>query len=300
MAAMRPVSHTASSSRRKAGTVIELQDDNFSSSDDDAEEDDIEGGILPLTKQKELSSFAQKNSIPSTIRVKHPGRHSAYAGFLNHTHKREELLDYEEVFPLLESGDMILWNSKGCFSDCIKWMSWSNFCHVGMIYRHNEADRSFIYVWESVKYGNGVTDVLTNTKKCGVRLVDLYTLLRHKPCFYIGVVKLHWPDSLVKEAAMRRFAEFRSREHHKAYETNWWTLTRLVVDCFCIGRNSIDVAEFFCSELIAETYKYMGVLPPSFNSSDCMPNDFFDTDFQFQHGVEVDCLMYVGTPFDDI
>lgn len=277
---------------------LEPQEDNDK---DDADDEEYaiqykQQSVASLRSAKQKAELYKSTSVRSGTIIARRG--TVYHRRLEEQpHLYRDLIEYDsELEDMLEPGDLIVSNGHGISSGVIKFFSWSDWSHIGVVDRRD----GLLCLWESVRLADGAMDLLTESRtKSGLRLVSLRELARVHPCNYFGVIKLDWSqcsDPSLQDRAIDALHRFQTLEHEKQYETSTFTLIRLAVDCCFLGRNSLDLNSFFCSELVAETYKAMGLLPRDFNSSDCLPSDFFDINLMLLHRVQVACLMYVAPP----
>jgi hypothetical protein len=211
------------------------------------------------------------------------------------TRSAEKMIDYDDIAPYLETGDLALFCRSGCSSGVIRWCTFSEWSHVGMVVRVREQNCDRLYLLESIHHDDGLVDHYSHSRgKTGVRLVDLYDALESNPHSYMGVVRLAWPSKNFHERAVANLWEFIHSDHSKGYESSPMVFVRLAVDMRILGRNEVDTREYFCSELVAEALKRMGALGSDFNSSDCTPSSFFVWKMPFVNGVQVHSLQFVS------
>ena len=246
------------------------------------EEEDAPKRLMPATDKLEISSEAWRVAAI----YKSPPKRSP-----------ENMKSFDDIAPLLQTGDLVLFCGVGCSSGVVRWFTFSEWSHIGVVVRVCEDDCDNIYLLESVRNDDGLVDHFTKKRgKTGVRLVDLYAALQQNPHCYMGVVKLAWPAAAFFNGACKKLWEFIENEHEKGYESSTLVMVRLGIDMRGLGKNSLDTREYFCSELVGEALKHMDALPLSFNSSSCTPDQFFTFNFGLVNGVQVHSLQYVSVP----
>lgn len=166
-------------------------------------------------------------------------------------------MTYEDLRPTLDTGDIVLFAGKGGISASIKWFTRSRWSHVGMVVFLREME--LLAVWEATTLCN-IADVLTGVATKGVQLVPLSERLRRYP----GEIAIR---RLVELAALRQALRGRP------YERRVLDLVRAAYDGWA-GANAENLSSLFCSELVAEAYQTMGLLPPDPPSSEYTPHDW--------------------------
>jgi hypothetical protein len=126
-----------------------------------------------------------------------------------------------------------------------------------------------VLLWESTTLAD-LADIETGVKQHGVQLVPLSERLRG----YDGEFKLRPLDKPITpemEAALtRRIAELSGRP----YEEDKLELLRLAFKGGFAKWRGERLDSLFCSELVAEAYQAMGLLPPHPPSNEYTPRDF--------------------------
>jgi len=183
---------------------------------------------------------------------------------------------YDRARGKLDTGDIILFSGKSYVSAAIKWMTTSRWSHVGMALRVPDFD--FVLLWESTMLSD-VSEYDSSKLVRGVRLVVLSECIS-KYNADIAVRRL----TVNRTPKMRRdLANFRNEVRGRPYEESKMELIKAAYDG-PFGRNEEDLSSLFCSELIAESYQVMGLLPknrsaPNYKpSNEYTPADFASTD----------------------
>ena len=175
---------------------------------------------------------------------------------------------YEDIRNELKTGDILLFSGQGFISDAIKWITKNEYSHVGMVLRIKGYD--YVALWESTTLGN-VPSIFGGKRK-GVQIVQLSQRLKK----YRGKVVVRHLENFEfgqKERAIIR--RLRTEVDKKPYEKNIWSLIKSALDKTPLGRNrKKDLSSLFCSELVAEAYTRLGLLPKNEVSSEYTPADF--------------------------
>jgi len=180
---------------------------------------------------------------------------------------------YDDIRHDIKTGDLVLFSGKGGISEGIKLFTVSKWSHVAMALRVPEWE--LVLVWESTTVSN-LKDVVDGVAKRGVQLVVLSDRIRT----YKGEVSIrHLRGIDVNSDGHARDAlrALRSEVRNRPYEEDKLQLIRATLDGpFGIGENDADLSSLFCSELIAEAYQRMGLLPSEPPSNEYTPKDFSD------------------------
>ncbi len=178
-------------------------------------------------------------------------------------------MNYEEIAPTLNTGDVVLFGfgGKGPISNTIKRFTFSMWSHVGMVLRSEDIGLNLMI--ESTTLSN-VRDIDSGDFREGVQVVSLIDRLN----LYTGDVGFRRMENVARTREMiavivglRR--EFRGRE----YEQSKLELIRSVYDG-PFGSNVEDLSSLFCSELVAEMWQSIGWLPQDPPSNEYNPANF--------------------------
>jgi len=169
---------------------------------------------------------------------------------------------YEEIRPLLQTGDKVLFAGKGLVSLVIRIVSRGPYSHIGMIVKL--AGRLFVLESTSLRKGvKGVQLSLLSTRLAAydgkVWIRRLYGIER------VGLI-------VNTKETVDELTECFLREHRgKEYERSLFELALAALP----GRNKTDLSSLFCSELVAEWDIAAGVLPSCKRpSNEYTPNDY--------------------------
>ncbi|MBU2705362.1 hypothetical protein KCM76_05195 [Zooshikella marina] len=179
---------------------------------------------------------------------------------------------YEDARPLMQPGDVIAFGGKGHFSEIIKFATFSDVSHVGVILQtkitSDDTNRFFNQIIESTSlHGfNGV-----NISRFSDRLNT-----------YDGEL---WWLPLNEELRKTRFKQkafynflFNQAKERKPYDMSQAiksaldALDELAFGGHGIGYNREDFSKFFCSELVAAALE-VSTLVDSVNASEVTPID---------------------------
>lgn len=178
------------------------------------------------------------------------------------------MTNYADLRPHLQTGDIVLFSGKGGISEIIKRLSCSKWSHVGMVVRSDEWD--MVLLWESVIV-SVTPDVETGKTGQGVQLVPLSGTLGS----YYGEASVRQIKTPLLPSQRKTLEAFRHEMTGRPYEQNHFELLRAVVDDFGT-QNTRNLSSLFCSELVAEAFQRMGLLPESPASNEYTPADFSD------------------------
>ncbi len=173
---------------------------------------------------------------------------------------------YFDLRESIQTGDIILFSGKGGISTGIKWMTNSPWSHVGMALRITGWD--LVMLWESTTLSN-IRDVETGEEKQGVQLVPLSERLKR----YDGAVCVRHLIVDRDNSMLSKLEAFRHDMKGRPYEKSKIELLKAAYDG-PLGLNQEDLSSLFCSELVAEAYQRMGLLPNSPHSNEYTPKDF--------------------------
>lgn len=176
---------------------------------------------------------------------------------------------YSDIRDQLQTGDLALFSGKGGASTGIKWFTDCKWSHVGMLIRMPEWDT--LLVWEATTLTN-LRDIITGVAHRGVQLVSFSDRLRS----YDGNASIRKLDVARTPEMQRALITMRAELKGRPYETDKVELLKAAYDG-PLGANAEDLSSLFCSELIAETYQRMGLLPSgpgALASNEYTPRDF--------------------------
>jgi len=194
--------------------------------------------------------------------------------------------EYSNLKNNLKTGDIILFSGTGIQSFEAKCGTCSPFSHIGMIIRSshlnkNEQKGNKLFLWHApAQTLPFAPDQLTNQIKDGPQLNKLYpALCRASGKIYLRKIKKNGrSSSLMSNTSLGDPFEsgllaYMKRAQPKSYEKN---IKELILSAYDgpWGENEQNLTSYFCSELVAETYKVMGLLSSNEPSNEYVPSDF--------------------------
>lgn len=185
--------------------------------------------------------------------------------------KETSMASYTSIRDSLKTGDLVIFSGKSALSSIIKLFSGGKWSHVGMVLRLPEFD-NMILLWESTTLSN-ITDIETHAATKGVQLVPLSQRINS----YDGEINIRQLDKPVTAEMFHALAECRRMLSGKPYEKNELELIRAAYDGIGGASHGEDLSSVFCSELVAEAYQAMGLLPEypqGLPSNEYTPMDF--------------------------
>lgn len=164
-----------------------------------------------------------------------------------------------------ETGDLVLFSGKGFISGAIRFFTRSRWSHVGMVIR--DAVTGDVLLLESTITEESA-DTLLGRPVRGVQVVRL----AEKLAVYDGTVALRRLELDARppgfDDELRELAEIWRYRGYKSF-----TFT-LLGDLLSGNRRPPRVHRVFCSELVAEIYKRLGLMTRAVRSSRFVPGDF--------------------------
>lgn len=173
---------------------------------------------------------------------------------------------YREVRPDIDTGDLVLFSGKGGVSVGIRWVTRSRWSHVGMALRVPEWN--IILLWEATPFSN-VPDVESGRLRQGVQLTPLSEQLKR----YEGTAAIRHLHVHRTPEMLSALQNYRKEVKGRPYEQSRLELIRSAWDG-PFGANKEDLSSLFCSELVAEAYQRMGLLPDHPPSNEYTPANF--------------------------
>jgi len=177
---------------------------------------------------------------------------------------------YDAIRGSLSTGDIVLFSGKGGISAGIKWATTSRWSHVAMVF--NLADYNFVTLWESTTLTN-LEDLDTKKVMRGVQLIPLSDRVQT----YDGEIALRRLSGVtLKAQELGALMALRKDLRGRPYEKRKIELIKAAYDGL-FGLNEEDLSSLFCSELVAESYQVMGLLPSG--PTDQPSNEYVPADF---------------------
>lgn len=184
----------------------------------------------------------------------------------------EKTVPYAEIRDTLMTGDIVLFHGLGWESDVIQVMELSQWTHVAMAVRVPEID--YPLIWESTPL-QFIEDKVIHKKKAGVRLVSLDERLA------VAVKKRLYGRFAVRSLEVVRTEEMietlkkfiAGKVHLLPFPSDWKMLIEFLRGKL-FTEEKVRINNVYCAELVAETYKQMGLLSHDVPSNRFLPKDF--------------------------
>jgi len=176
------------------------------------------------------------------------------------------ILPYSEVDPTLKTGDIVLFGGKYDISKEIEWFEKSRWSHVGMVVRIPGIEAPVL--WESTDLDN-LEDVEFHDRISGPKLVYLHDRIANYNGSAYAVRHLEVERTPQMTDPLFEFVF----EAHGLPDPGAW---KMLIE-FLEGRilkKCAKLDNYFCSELVAETYIKMGLLSNEIPPNAYMPKDF--------------------------
>ncbi len=180
---------------------------------------------------------------------------------------------YESVRKNLHTGDIILFSGRSFSSMEIRCVTVSPYSHVGMVVRRRApSGGSALYLWHAPAGAiESVPDVLSGHYKDGPQLSSLERVLEVADgAVHACSLVPPWCPLLNGESDLNNFMVEQGPKSYESDQTQL-VLSALGESC-CV--NEEDTSSYFCSELVAETYKFLGLAPRDRPSNTYVPGDF--------------------------
>ncbi len=174
---------------------------------------------------------------------------------------------YNDIRDDLRTGDIVLFAGKGIISKVIQWATKSPYSHIGLVLVDLRWD--MVLLWESTTLSK-IKTVFGKVKQ-GVAIRPLSKAIEE----YKGDVVIRELDRVLSKGQKNVLIKLRHEFKNKKYEESKWQLFKSAYD-FIGGKNKKDTSSLFCSELVAEAYQQMGLLPLVLPSNEYTPADFAD------------------------
>lgn len=181
------------------------------------------------------------------------------------------MASYDSIRGSLKTGDIVIFSGKSAVSNFIKLFSGGKWSHVGMVLRLKQFGDA-VLLWESSTLSN-IVDVETQTATKGVQLVPMSQRVAN----YDGDVAVRPLNKAVTAKMLHALAECRKALSRKPYEAGEVELLKAAYDGIGGKSSGEDLSSLFCSELVAEAYQSMGLLPEypkGLPSNEYTPLDF--------------------------
>lgn len=204
---------------------------------------------------------------------------------------RRNAVKYSDVRSELKTGDLVLFSGASFFSSVIKWAVGGKWSHVGVVVRLPSLPER-VLLWESTTLAD-LPDVETGRAAAGVQLVYLSDRLAS----YAGEFKLRALDKPVTPEMEGALARRRAQLSGRPYEADELELFNAAFDAWFPQLERERLHSLFCSELVAEAYQAMGLLPEPPQgppSNEYTPHDFARRGARLLRGYALGKIVAVG------
>jgi len=168
----------------------------------------------------------------------------------------------------LKTGDILLFSANGLYSNVVKTFTRSKWSHVAMVINDDKYDELAIFESNSEK---DAQDLLTGDYEEGVRLVCFNERIN---AFNGKVSVRRLEGALLNNQLIEALDHLMAKIMNKPYEKSKAQLLGAVPKSPLIGNKKEDLSTLFCSELVAEAYQELGLLPCDIPSNTYVPSDF--------------------------
>jgi hypothetical protein len=200
-------------------------------------------------------------------------------------------LKYPDVRSDLKTGDLVLFSGTSITSSVIKWAIGGKWSHVGIVVR-TPAFPDRVLLWESTTLAD-LPDVETNLAAPGVQLVWLSARL----ATYHGEFRLRALDKPITPEMEGALTKRRRELGGRPYEQEKLELLHAALDGWFGAVKRERLGSLFCSELVAEAYQVMGLLPePPAGppSNEYTPRDFARRGSKLLSGYALGKIVAIG------
>ena len=201
--------------------------------------------------------------------------------------KPSRVLTAEKYLAQARTGDVILFSSDGFDSRIVKCFTHSPYSHIGLVIVLDPVPRdiggSGVYLWHSPAGAiRSLPDLLYDPPraKSGPQLNDLAKALRifrNIDAIDVRRFRIDQDSSHAWGAPSMGLDDpllaYIRTEHRKRYESNIVELFKSTEDTFT-SPNTEDTSEYFCSELVAATFKQFGIMTTDVPSNEFTPRNF--------------------------
>jgi hypothetical protein len=187
-----------------------------------------------------------------------------------------ETKPFAELAPKMKTGDLVLFSGRYEESTLIEKLEHSPWSHVGMVVKLPDHGQPLF--WESTTLTNLADEIFHDHMK-GPKVVDLYQRMKQ----YGRELKPYVPaqfayrklDVARTEAMIQSLTGMFTDEHGLPNPGEWKMVAEVVAGRLFNIHSRLDT--FFCSELVADSYVKMRLLPAERAVNAYMPKDFTST-----------------------
>lgn len=163
----------------------------------------------------------------------------------------------------LKTGDIILFSGKSLISRMIRLFTFSRWSHIGLVIRDRRTDE--LLLWEATT-DNIVDDYELGPRRRCVQLVKLEEKIRH----YRGVVAVRHLRGVEIDLQMQSELDNLVKQLRTASYQNYL----IEYLRYFLGYRRDQMKQAFCSQLIAEAYQRLRLIPPEKPPIFYIPKDF--------------------------
>lgn len=185
---------------------------------------------------------------------------------------------YSEIESTVKTGDLILFHGMSMSSKVNELFTGCEWSHVGMIIRPEDigiVSTDKLLLWESNTLVN-LDDVELEKPKEGPMLVDLHQRImtdlsgKHDNKFII-----RYNTCEVSREMLVQLRTFIKAVHMDSFPKTDFDLRKEVFEGVVLDIQ-VDNGDYFCSQLIADTYMQMGIITSKYPTNSYEPKDFSD------------------------
>ncbi len=185
-----------------------------------------------------------------------------------------------------QTGDIILYGGRSFLSYLIKLFGWSPWSHVGIVVKLSKFDKLLFFQTTPSKR---LKDVILKKNIQGVQINFLEDFIKNED----GTVAWRRLKAARNEELRDGLQEYISDSIGKPYEKDLLEIARANYDGPLGGNEEETLDSLFCSELVAEAYQQMGLLPcdknGGRNSNEYTPKDFCSmNDLKLLNGAQLE------------
>jgi hypothetical protein len=170
-------------------------------------------------------------------------------------------MDFQTIAPQLKTGDVILFHGTTDVSLIIDWITHSTFSHVGMVVRQGgQPGNDNLYIWQSFEPQHGVVYEPLEA--------FLETYVHSETGASFAIRQLSQP---LGDPAVSALETFMPQVLGRPFPTTLPWIAEYVLGNLGIATSQ---STFYCSELVAQSFMNMGLLPPRPLATTYTPRSF--------------------------
>lgn len=183
---------------------------------------------------------------------------------------------YEEIKEELKTGDIILFHGIHLSSEIDELLTGSEWSHVGMVIRPEDigiTEYGRLLLWESNILVN-LKDVQLNEAKTGPMLVDLEErLITDVKDKKDNKFRIRYNTCDISTEMLEKLKLFIKEVHIDTFPKTDFDLKTEFFKGRILGE-TVHNGDYFCSELIADTYIHMDIFTEKYPANSYEPKDF--------------------------